>query len=45
MPDVDDRKELERRLGQAQRMAKEPSDPLTKARLEKLVRDLEDMLN
>ena len=39
-----DRKELERRLDQARRMAKQPLDPLTKERLEKLVRDLEKQL-
>jgi hypothetical protein len=39
-----DRKELERRLEQARRMAKQPLDPLTKERLEKLVRDLEEQL-
>ena len=39
-----DRKELERRLEQARRMAKEPNDPLTKERLEQLVRDLEEQL-
>jgi hypothetical protein len=30
-----DRKELERRLAQARRMAAEPNDPLTKERLKK----------
>jgi len=39
-----DREELERRLEQARRMAKEPVDPLTKERLEQLVRDLEEQL-
>ena len=39
-----DRKEPERRLEQARRMAKQPLDPLTKERLEKLVRDLEEQL-
>jgi hypothetical protein len=41
MSERDDREELKRRLEQAKRMAKEPNDPITKARLEKLVRDLE----
>jgi hypothetical protein len=44
MADKSDRKELERRLAQARRMAAEPTDPLTKERLEKLVRDLEEQL-
>ncbi len=39
-----DRKELERRLEQAKRMAAGPSDPLTKERLKKLVEDLEGQL-
>ena len=39
-----DRKELEQRLEQARRMANEPTDPLTKARLAQLVRDLEDQI-
>jgi hypothetical protein len=39
-----DRKELERRLAQARRMAKEPTDPLTHERLEVLVVDLEHRL-
>jgi hypothetical protein len=39
-----DREELERRLEQARRMAKEPVDPLTKERLERLIRDLEEQL-
>jgi hypothetical protein len=34
----------ERRLEQAQRMAKEPVDPLTKERLERLISDLEEQL-
>jgi hypothetical protein len=42
--DKSDRKELERRLAQARRMAAQPTDALTKERLEKLVRDLEDQL-
>jgi hypothetical protein len=44
MTEKSDRKELERRLEQAQRMTKEPVDALTKERLEKLVRDLEERL-
>jgi hypothetical protein len=39
-----DRKELERRLEQAKRMAAGPSDPLTKERLKNLVEDLEEQL-
>jgi hypothetical protein len=39
-----DRKELERRLAQARRMAKEPTDPLTQERLTVLVLDIEDQL-
>ena len=39
-----DRKELERRLAQARRMATEPTDPLTKERLKKLVQELEEQL-
>ena len=38
-----DRKELERRLEQARRMAA-GADPLTKERLEKMIRDLEEQL-
>jgi hypothetical protein len=37
-----DRKELERRLAEAKRMATEPNDPLTKERLKKLVQELEE---
>jgi hypothetical protein len=39
-----DRKELQRRLDQSRRLATEPNDPLTKARLNQLVRELEDQL-
>jgi hypothetical protein len=39
-----DREELERRLEQARRMAKEQTDPLTKERLAALVCDLEEQL-
>jgi hypothetical protein len=35
------RDELERRLAQARRLAREPSDPLTRGRLAKLVEELE----
>jgi hypothetical protein len=38
------REELERRLEQARRMAKEHDDPLTKERLEQLIHDLEEQL-
>jgi hypothetical protein len=38
------RKQLERRLEQARRMAREQDDPLTKERLAKLIRDLEEQL-
>jgi hypothetical protein len=44
MTEKSDRKELERRLEQARRMAKEPTDPLTKERLAKLISDLEEQL-
>jgi hypothetical protein len=40
----DERKELERRLAVARRMAVAPFDDLTKERLEKLVRELEGQL-
>jgi len=39
-----DRKELERRLDQARRMAAQSPDPLTKERLQELVRVLEEQL-
>jgi hypothetical protein len=39
-----DRNELERRLEQARRMARQPVDPLTKERLDRLIRDLEEQL-
>ena len=38
------RKELERRLEQARRMAKYQTDPVTQERLDKLIRDLEEQL-
>lgn len=44
MIEKSDREELERRLEQARRMAKEPVDPLTKERLAKLIGDLEGQL-
>jgi hypothetical protein len=44
MIEKSDREELERRLEQARRMAKEPVDPLTKERLAKLIGDLEQQL-
>jgi hypothetical protein len=39
-----DRKELERRLEQAKRMAAMPADPVTNERLRKLVQELEEQL-
>ena len=42
MDDKSDRKELERRLEQAKRMAAFPSDAVTNERLQKLVQDLEE---
>jgi hypothetical protein len=44
MTENGDRRELERRLEQARRMAKEPFDALTKERLARLIRDLEEQL-
>jgi hypothetical protein len=44
MPRKSNREELERRLEQARRMAKQPVDALTKERLEQLIRDLEKQL-
>ena len=44
MAEKSDRKELERRLEQARRMAAHQTDPLTQERLEKLIRDLEVQL-
>jgi hypothetical protein len=44
MDDKSDRKELERRLAQAKRMAALLNDPVTTERLEKLVKDLEEQL-
>jgi hypothetical protein len=44
MAQKSDRKELERRLDQALRMAAEPIDATTRARLKELVQDLEAQL-
>jgi hypothetical protein len=44
MSEKSDRKELERRLEQARRMAAEQTDPLTKERLAKLIGDLQEQL-
>ena len=44
MPEARDRKELERRLEQARRIAKSQPDLLTRNRIEKLIRDLEHQL-
>jgi hypothetical protein len=44
MIEKSDRNELERRLEQARRMARDHDDPLTKERLAKLIRDLEEQL-
>jgi DNA-binding ferritin-like protein len=44
MTEKSDRKELERRLEQARRIAKQAVDPLTKEQLERLIRDLEEQL-
>ena len=44
MAESNDRKELERRLEQARRVADLPVDPLTKERLQRLVRELEEQL-
>ena len=40
----DDRLELERRLQQVRRLLNSRLDPLTKARLESLARDIEEQL-
>lgn len=42
--DSPDRKELQRRLEQSRRLAAEPNDPVTRERLEQLVKDLEEQL-
>jgi hypothetical protein len=44
MDPKNDRKELERRLEQARRMVRDHDDPLTKERLSKLIRNLEEQL-
>jgi hypothetical protein len=44
MAESNDRKELERRLEQAKRIANLPVDPLTQERLQRLVRELEEQL-
>jgi hypothetical protein len=44
MDESNDRKELERRLKQARRIADLALDPLTKERLQRLVQELEEQL-
>jgi hypothetical protein len=44
MDEKSEREELQRRLGQAKRLAAVPSDPVTMERLEKLVQRLEEQL-
>ena len=44
MAESSDRKELERRLEQARRIADLALDPLTKERLQRLVKELEEQL-
>jgi hypothetical protein len=44
MTEKSDRKELERRLEQASRMLREQDDPVTRERLGKLIRDLQEQL-
>jgi hypothetical protein len=44
MGEDNDRMELERRLDQARRLARENIDHLTQERLEKLIQDLEEQL-
>jgi hypothetical protein len=44
MTEKSDRKEIERRLEQARRMAKSQPDALTRERLAALIRDLEEQL-
>jgi hypothetical protein len=44
MSEKSDRKELERRLEQARRMAREHDDPITKDRLSRLILELEEQL-
>jgi hypothetical protein len=44
MDEKSDRKELQRRLEQAKRMAAMPADPVTNERLQKLVEELQEQL-
>lgn len=44
MNEKSDRKELERRLEQARRLAKAATDAVTQARLVALIQDIEDQL-
>lgn len=44
MDDDGDREELMRRLAQARRMTDRALDPLTKERIDKLIRELEEQL-
>jgi hypothetical protein len=44
MTEESDCKELERRLDQARRVTKETLDPLTKERLARLIREIEEQL-
>ena len=44
MAEKSGRMELERRLEQARRMAKDQTDPVTRERLEKLIRHLAEQL-
>jgi hypothetical protein len=44
MDEKNEREELQRRLGQAKRLAAAPSDPVTTERLERLVQQLEEQL-
>ncbi len=44
MAESSDRKELEKRLEQARRIAESAFDPLTKERLQRLVQELEEQL-
>ena len=44
MAESNDRKELERRLEQAKRIADLAPDPITKERLQRLVQELEEQL-
>jgi hypothetical protein len=44
MDEKSNREELQRRLGQAKRMAALPFDPVTDERLQKLVQQLEEQL-